>query len=171
MIFYLNGTSSSGKTTIAKALQNKIEKPIFYFSIDTLLYSLSEKDLESVMGKRAYDYKLDWSSVFEGYLSSVSAIHKSGNNVIADLPIYTENLYKVFQKYINPIKNKQIIKIFCPLEVLNCREEKRGDRSLGLAEKQHPTIHKFLDYDLTINSNTDNLDLEVQKIIKPYIQM
>ncbi len=39
MIILLNGTSSSGKTTTAKALLNQLPEPYFYFSVDQFLES------------------------------------------------------------------------------------------------------------------------------------
>gem|GEM_PF-4292191 len=52
MIIYLNGTSSSGKTTVAYKLQELIKEHVFYFSIDTLLYTLPKNTLEAIQGKR-----------------------------------------------------------------------------------------------------------------------
>jgi len=46
LVIFLNGTSSSGKTTIAKALQSKLEEPFMIVSLDTYLNQLSKEVLD-----------------------------------------------------------------------------------------------------------------------------
>ena len=152
MLIYLNGTSSSGKTSIASELQKLIPEPIFYFSIDTLLYSLSQDDLNAIMGKQPYRTPLNWNSIFSGYFSSASALIQTGNSVIADCPVYQQGLYNIFEKYISTVPQKTIVKVTCPLEIIKMRETDRKDRAIGVAEKQFEEIHKYLSYDLEVDS-------------------
>lgn len=152
MLIYLNGTSSSGKTSIANELQKLIQEPIFYFSIDTLLYSLSQDDLNAIMGKQPYRAPLNWNAIFSGYFSSVSALIQTGNSVIADCPVYQQGLYNIFEKYISTVPQKTIVKVTCPLEIIKMRETNRKDRAIGVAEKQFEEIHKYLSYDLEVDS-------------------
>ena len=42
-IICLNGVSSSGKSTIAKALQDKLNEPYYLMSEDTFTFMLPEK--------------------------------------------------------------------------------------------------------------------------------
>ncbi|MEU9890644.1 hypothetical protein [Sphaerisporangium sp. NPDC051011] len=37
-VIFLNGTSSSGKTTLARAIQDESDTPIVYWGIDTLFH-------------------------------------------------------------------------------------------------------------------------------------
>jgi len=164
MIIYLNGTSSSGKTSIAKELQKLRQEPYFYFSIDTLLYSLLDEDLEAIMGKRPYQQKLNWEAIFEGYFASVAALSNTGNNVIADCPVYSEKLGKYFKKHLGSIDNRLTIKIECPLSVLEERERTRGDRAIGVAKGQYEGIHKYLNFDIEVDSSK-NSPIEVASAI------
>lgn len=118
MLIYLNGTSSSGKTSIASELQNLIREPIFYFSIDTLLYSLSPDDLNAIMGKQPYRTPLNWEVILSGYFSCITALTQAGNSVIADCPVFQQGLFNMFEKYISSISQKTIVKITCPLEII-----------------------------------------------------
>ena len=151
MLIYLNGTSSSGKTSIAHELQKLFQEPIFYFSIDTLLYSLSQDDLNAIMGKQSYRTPLNWEALFSGYFSCITALTQTGNSVIADCPVYQQGLSSIFEKYIPLISQKTIIKVTCPLEIIIMREVDRKDRALGVAEKQFQEIHKYLNYDLEVD--------------------
>ena len=152
MLIYLNGTSSSGKTSVANELQKLIQKPIFYFSIDTLLYSLSQEDLNAIMGKQPSRTPLNWEAIFSGYFSCITALTHTGNSVIADCPVYQQGLFNIFEKYISSVAQKTIIKITCPLEIIKIREVDRKDRAIGVAEKQFEEIHKYLNYDLEVDS-------------------
>ncbi|MGZ3775883.1 MAG: phosphotransferase-like protein [Pseudobdellovibrionaceae bacterium] len=153
MLIYLNGTSSSGKTSIALELQKLIQHPIIYFSIDTILYSLSSEDLEAIMGKRPYRFPINWDSIFSGYFSCVAALVHSGNCVIADCPVHNQKLALIFDKLVNPIVDRKIIKVDSPLSVIEQREKKRGDRAIGVAQRQFQGIHNFLTYDFQVKTN------------------
>ncbi len=156
MIIYINGTSSSGKTSVAKELQKLRPEPYFYFSIDTLLYSLYEEDVKAIMGHQTYRQKLNWESVFEGYFASVAALANAGNNVIADCPVYSQKLGQYFQKHLGSIDNRLTVKLDCPLLVLEERERNRGDRAIGVAKGQYAGIHKHLDFNLEFDSSKDS---------------
>jgi chloramphenicol 3-O phosphotransferase len=153
MLIYLNGTSSSGKTTIALELQKLIPHPTFYFSIDALLYSLPKEDLEATMGKRPYRFPVDWNSIFSGYLSCVSSLIQTGNGVIADCPIYDERLADYFNKFVSPLSRKFVIGIDCPLPILEAREGARKDRASGIARRQFSGIHKYIAYDFKVRTD------------------
>ncbi len=169
MVIYLNGTSSCGKTSIAKMLQKIRQESYFYFSIDTLLYSLAEEDLQAIMGKRAYRQKLNWEAMFEGYFASVAALANTGNNVIADCPVYSEGLANYFSKHLCLINKKLVVKIDCPLSVLEDRERARGDRAVGVARGQFDGIHKHLNFDLKVNSSKQAPE-EIASIISQAIR-
>lgn len=169
MLVYLNGTSSCGKTSVAKVLQKLRQEPYFYFSIDTLLSSLAEEDLQAIMGKRVYRQKLNWEAIFEGYFASLAALANSGNNVIADCPVYSEGLANYFSKHLGLINKKLVIKIDCPLSVLEDRERARGDRAIGVAKGQFDGIHSHLSFDLEVDSNKQT-PWEIASIISEAIR-
>lgn len=166
MIIYLNGTSSAGKSAIAKELQTLLEEPIFNFSIDTLLYSLSNSILEAMQGKRKYSTEINWNAVFQGYFECVAALQIAGNSVIADCPVYMESLQRLFEKSLAQVKNKLVVGINCPIEVLRFREQARGDRVFGLAERQFGSIHKFLTYDLIVDSHINTPEIIAKTILQ-----
>lgn len=166
MIYYLNGTSSSGKSSVALELQQQIETPVFYFSIDTLLYSLSPAILSALKGEVASKTTIEWNSVFAAYFKCLSALLETNNSVIADCPVYTSGLYHFFESSLSSITEKFVVKIECPLEILTEREKARGDRVVGLAARQHPTIHQFLNYDLTVHSDQESPDTIARLILE-----
>lgn len=153
MLIYLNGTSSSGKTSIALELQKLIPTPVFYFSIDTLLHSLASSDVDAIMGKSLARSTMDWAAIFSGYFSCVATLIKTENQVIADCPVYSQKLADTFSQHLLPLSPRVVVKIECPLEVLEEREKTRGDRAFGVAQGQFKGIHQYLNYDLQIHSH------------------
>ncbi len=164
MLIYLNGTSSSGKTSIAIELQKLIKKPVFYFSIDTLLYSLAEEDLRAIMGLQPARKELDWNAIFRGYFASVRALLDAGNFVIADAPIYNQNLLALFSDLLGSFPTKLVIQLDCSLVELERRERMRGDRALGIAKKQFGGIREFLKFDLSIHSEQQSPHISALQI-------
>lgn len=166
MVLYLNGTSSSGKSSIAHEIQKQLIAPTIYFSIDTLLYALSPQVLESIQGKRPQTCPLNWNSIFMGYFECVRALDESGNFVIADCPVYSEGLFNMYKKSLYPLKNKYVVGVVCPLEVCMQREVDRKDRAIGIAKKQFTEIHSFINYDYRIDTNYNKPDVIANLIIE-----
>lgn len=153
MLIYLNGTSSSGKTSIATEIQKLSLKPVLYFSIDTVLASLPTDDLEAIKGKHPYRAPLNWEQLYMGYFSCVTSLLSAGNIVVTDCPIFNSNLAAMYAKHIEPVQEKTVVKVTCPLEVLEKRELERRDRAIGTAKSQKPEIHKYLKHDLEIDTH------------------
>ena len=62
-IIFLNGASSSGKTSIAKLLQQKIEQPFWHISIDHL------RDAGVLPLDRIRSGEFEWSKMREVFFS------------------------------------------------------------------------------------------------------
>src|SRR5689334_22572565 len=86
-IILLNGASSSGKSTLARALQTKIEAPFWHISIDHL------RDTGVLPLARIRSGEFDWKSMreafFEGFHLSLAAYVQAGNNLIVEHIIET----------------------------------------------------------------------------------
>lgn len=166
MIIYLNGTSSAGKSTLACELQKQLDLPVFYFSIDTLLYSLPPQIIKSIEGKQPHTAQVDWAAIFQGYFDCVAALQKAGNTVIADCPVYNEPIFSFYQNSLKSIDNKFVFGVICSLDVLKERELQRKDRVIGLAEKQFEGIHKYLTYNLSMDSSAYEASAMAKELIK-----
>ena len=151
-LIYLNGTSSAGKSSLAEELQPLLEQPFLFFSIDTLLYTLPPGELEAVKGKASYKRELDWNSLFSGYFACVRSLLDHGNLVIADCPVYNQEMAERYRKSLGDFEQIVKVKVDCPLEVAEQRERERDDRTIGLARRQFRTVHQFLSYDLSVDT-------------------
>ena len=79
-IILINGASSSGKTTLSRALQKKLEEPFWHFSIDHL------RKARVLPLERIKSGEFAWPSMrsafFEGFHRSLPALAEAGNNLI-----------------------------------------------------------------------------------------
>ena len=70
-IIFLNGTSSSGKTSIAKTLQEILDEAYMHVSVDTFLLMLPDQYL---MGEKQKDFSKLIPIVISGMHHSIKAL-------------------------------------------------------------------------------------------------
>ena len=88
-IILINGASSVGKTTLSRALQNKLEEPFWHFSIDHL------REARVLPMERIKGGEFAWPAMrpafFEGFHCSLPALAAAGNNLIVEHKINTHS--------------------------------------------------------------------------------
>ena len=142
-IIFLNGTTSSGKTTLARYLLSKLPEQYHLISVDTFMQMEPEWYLE-----QAFNNTID-------YLSN-RGIHTIVDYVILDTPIGKSLLAECLELLSDhPVL---FVRVDCPLEELERRERARGDRSPGQAKWQYEHIHNQAQYDVTVNTYEMTLD-------------
>lgn len=101
----------------------------------------------------------------------ISAFHRSipclagcGFPVIVDHVIesrlWAAECARVLQGY-----DAFFVGIHCPLEVLEERERKRGDRTIGFARWQFDRVHRYGEYDLTIDTSISSPDHSAEILV------
>ena len=160
-IIFLHGASSSGKSTIARALQKRIEKPFWHISIDHL------RDAGVLPTERFKNGDFRWDaarvSFFKGFHGSLRAYADAGNDLILehilDTDGWLEELVVLLAKH-----DVLFAAVHCPLQTLIKREAARGDRPVGSAQKDLETIHAGKTYDIELQSE-DSVDANVEKLL------
>lgn len=182
-IIYLNGPSSSGKTTLAKALQEALSEPYLHIGIDKMIGFMPAKVNNWEGGPAPLGFS--WEAATDSTGHSIYNIHADPfakkvicslkdiahllasqhyNLIIDDVAfgaIEVEEWRKVLKDY-----NVLYIGVTTPLEVLEERERARGDRILGSARAQYFKVHKNVSYDLEIDSHIETLENNVSKVLK-----
>jgi chloramphenicol 3-O phosphotransferase len=91
-------------------------------------------------------------TLFSGMHHAIAALAQQGNNVLADHvlvePSWVLECARLFADF-----PAYLIGLRCPLEVLEKRERKRKDRTLGQARLQYQAVHAFTRYDLEVNTS------------------
>jgi chloramphenicol 3-O phosphotransferase len=146
-IIFLNGASSSGKSSIAKALQEIIERPCVHLCIDDYLGTF-QKGLwnNKEVVQRA------WPDIIAGFHAAAAAIARAGNLVIVEdvlekEPPWIENMLTLFDGL-----DVTFVGVHCPLEELERREKERGDRKQGMARQQFEQVHAQAIYDVEVDT-------------------
>jgi chloramphenicol 3-O phosphotransferase len=166
-IIILNGTSSSGKTSLLEVLQKRLTEPYLNAGIDKFIWMLPKRYLErplwdDVLGL-ATSAGTTGQILFSGMHHAIAALARVGNNVIADHvlvePTWVDECTELFADL-----PAYLIGLQCPLEVLEAREKTRKDRTLGQARAQFDVIHKYCTYDLEVDTSVDDPGTCARKI-------
>lgn len=168
-IIFINGTSSSGKTSLLKLLQKKLEEPYLDMGIDRFIWMLPSRYLDrplwdEVLGKALQAGPLGMT-LFSGMHHAIAATASRGNNILADHVLvekaWVDECAELFANM-----NAYLIGLTCPLEVLEQREKDRKDRTLGQARLQYDVIHKYVKYDLELDTSKLTIEECTEKVIE-----
>ncbi len=161
-VVLLNGAGSVGKTTIARELQSITREPFLHVPMDAFLEMLPQQSFDTPDGLTFETINEDGHPsvvihsgplavrTFRGMRHAVAAMAALDNNMIVDdvlLPAELDEYRELLQPF-----HLSVVGLFAPLEVLEQRERKRGDRLEGLARWQHRRVHEGVDYDLSVDT-------------------
>jgi len=154
-IIILNGTSSSGKTSIARALQNLMDEPYLDAGLDRFLWMLPKRYLnrplwDEVLGLNVKAGEMGHLLV-SGMHRAIQTLSLAGVNVVAD-HVLVEHAWVLECVALFSELPAYMVGVHCPLEVLEERERVRNDRTLGQAREQFEFVHLGLVYDVEVNT-------------------
>ncbi|WP_269858322.1 chloramphenicol phosphotransferase CPT family protein [Streptomyces sp. RPT161] len=146
LIIFLNGTSSSGKSSIARELLRVLDEPYFHFPVDA--FHAMRTDREFPPERLRTMLRQTWM----GFHRSVAGMAAAGNNVVVDhLPSEPWRLDDCLDLFAP--ENVVLVGVRCPLPELERREQARGDRPLGLAARQIGQVHAHGVYDIECDTS------------------
>ena len=144
-VILLNGPSSSGKSTLSKALQKaageRLSERYEVVSIDDFMEG---SPLETI-------YEDDVYAVSGNLCDRVLEILAGGSGVIIDHVITSGRIFSQLKEMLQayPLRT---VHVTCPVHVLREREQARGDRCPGSAESSAEYLYPKEGYDLTIDT-------------------
>jgi chloramphenicol 3-O phosphotransferase len=165
-VILLHGTSSSGKTTVARAVQRRSDEPWLRLGIDVFWSAVHERWFEH--GERAAEGFLwtETSRIVPGPVgqriagamrAAVGAVARSGVDVIADDVFIDPSWADAWREELAGIETLWV-GVVAPLAVLEERERARGNRILGEARAQIDDLHRGIDYDLVVDTSSVDPD-------------
>jgi chloramphenicol 3-O phosphotransferase len=159
-IIWLNGTSSSGKTTLAKELQTLLDDHFLHVCFDTFYQMLPARFKPATPADSKYVER-----VHLGFEYSIPALAKGGNRLIVDYPFhYADSLPRCLD--LASGYTVLYVGVFCPIDILEQRESARGDRKVGLARRyQSERVHVNSEYDVEVDTDELSPNQAAQKII------
>ena len=148
-IIYLNGVTSSGKTSIVEALQAR--RDVFFYVVANDLFQemIGEDYLKE-------DYWKYLGEVIIMMYHTAKLFSDMGKNVIIDgILVEREGVtphYEQLQEILrgNPL---DIVEVFCPPEICRQRNIDRGDRYEGQSEEQAALMAKDIRYSMRVDTS------------------
>ena len=146
-IILLNGTSSSGKSSIAKELLRMLDSPYYHLPVDAFnamrdRRSLPPEALDEVL------YRMR-----RGFHRAIAGMAAGGNNIVVDHvlsePWRLTDCLEVFAPF-----DVVFVGVHCSATELELRERARGDRPAGLAAQQLNVVHVHGLYDIECDTTT-----------------
>lgn len=148
-IVLLNGTSSSGKSSIAAELLLILEEPHFHMGIDSF-YGMLPKAGAALDDATVVDLVVRRAQA--GFHRAVAGMAAAGNHLVVDQvlsrPWRLPDLLAVLDGH-----DVTFVGVHCPPEELARRERARGDREIGQAATQLPFVHAHGLYDIECDTS------------------
>lgn len=148
-IIILNGTSSSGKTSLSRSLQNLLGPTYLYLALDMFGDMFPDHYIDVKNEDLAMIRKNNVLFIMLGFIKYLAL---SGNNLIIDHVLDESGSVSALIKELSEF-NLVFIKVHCPLFVLEKRESIRGDRKIGLARSQYENVHKEIIYNFEVDTS------------------
>ena len=180
-IIYLNGPSSSGKTTLSWALQGALPEPYLYMGIDQIIRSVPIRlnDAGTASDGFAWLPSTDPTGhpTYEVYAGPFAKkvirtfkemalfLDSQGYNLIIDDVSFGAEDVNEWKEVLKDCK-VLYVGVHAPLEILEERERARGDRVIGCARGMYSTVHQAPAYDLEIDTHVQTVEENVAKIQK-----
>jgi len=163
-VIFLNGCGSSGKTSIARAIQHLSDELWLTFGVDTFIdmlpYGRYEDYFKFVPGENdrgpimRVENGAKAKQLFGIMPMFAQELANEGNNLIIDEVLLDDSSLKPYAKCLLS-HTVYYIGIFCDLKVMQEREILRRDRGIGLSNDQIDRVHQgtLNSYDLKIDTS------------------
>jgi len=172
-VIFLNGASGSGKSSIARQLQELSHQPYLHIGIDSIIGMMPSK-LNNLTGESANSgfywrevalnggqrgFKIQKGEYAQqlntAYRKMLQSLLQSGIRLIIDEVIDGDSEMQVWRRLLQPF-NCYYVAIDCNLAQLQRREIARGNRKLGSSSEQFYRVHQGVDYDLRIDTHANS---------------
>ena len=164
-IIILNGTSSAGKSTLARVLQDRVPEAFFVITGDDYMEMLGRSKYVDISDEAYIQFNL-----VECY--TAKALSDIGMNLIMDtlfLKGETEKEERVgLNEWVKLLHDYPVlfVHVSCPPEELRRREKERGDRDIGQGESQISRLNPQDTYDIAVDNYVNTNEECADKIIE-----
>lgn len=189
-IILLNGSSSSGKTTLCRALQERLLTPYLCTGFDDFIFlsapryyrgadtgsqthidSFTAQDVEMVVTSRPGEplsIKAVFGPVFNRLIDTMAPVVRAfvdgGNRVIFDHVLHDSRMYESCRRAFAGL-DVFTVGVVCPIEVLESRERARADRVIGRARGLVDVVHRFMEYDVVVDTGEADVNACVEEVV------
>lgn len=174
-VIVLNGISSAGKSSLAKAMQARADNDWLHVSLDQFISMIPagrETRPSWFVVQASKDYAVPEVSLTIGpngkqltaaMRDFIRAAVDRGLDVIVD-DVCTLHEVTDYRSLL-AAHELTIVKVDVPLAIAEHRERSRGDRMIGLARNQWGSTHEGIAYDLVVENGEGALDACAETIL------
>jgi len=160
-MIFLNGCTSAGKTSIAQALQARLDPPHLHYGIDDAFAMLPLRLHDhadgfffdrDVRGLVRLNHGPFGAATLRAYRRAAAVIAGMVDIIVDEVVLDAA----FAADWISVARNLDVVAIgiHCDLDELERREVVRGDRLAGQARGQYDIVHRWFRYDLEIDTTS-----------------
>ena len=160
-VIVLNGASSSGKSSIARALQAQLAEPWLTLGVDDLIAAMPRWMQDGIAGIAfEADGRVivgdEFARLDRAWGGGVAAMAAAGAPVIVDEVLLSGGRGQ--ERWAAALAGIDTlwVGVHCDPGVLAERERTRGDRVVGMAADQLPLVHAGVNYDLEVDTTHES---------------
>lgn len=157
-VIVLNGGSSSGKTSIARCLQDLLPEPWLALSVDDLVAAMPGRGEDGELITFAPDGEVSVGAGFRrleaAWYDGIAAIARAGVGVIIDEVFLDGGASQARLRRALSGLEVVWIGVRCDGAVAAAREATRPARVTGMAAAQAEVVHEGVDYDIELDTTT-----------------
>jgi chloramphenicol 3-O phosphotransferase len=167
-VVILNGGSSSGKTTLARALQSALPQPWLLLGIDLMIWTMPPEMINHPDGLSVREGVITRGAPFlvlyEGFQRGVAAMARSGVNVLID-DLTLDGVVDQ-QRWNVVLEGLDVcwLGVRCASDIADGRAAGRNSRLPGIARHQAESVHAGVRYDLEVDSGSLGLREEMSVV-------
>ncbi|MGW3073144.1 chloramphenicol phosphotransferase CPT [Kitasatospora sp. NPDC001132] len=159
-VIVLNGGSSSGKSSIARCLQELLPEPWLHLGTDTMVEALPpslRSGGEGIGGLESGDGTVEVGPAFAAldaaWTLGVAAMARAGARIVVDEVFLGGAASQARWRAALEGLDVLWVGVRCDPAVAARREGARGDRVAGMAAAQAEAVHRGVAYDLVVDSS------------------
>ena len=161
-IIFLNGVTSSGKTSIVEALQERDDVFFYVVANDLFQEMVGDKFLRE-------DYWKYLSEVIIMMYHTAKLYSDMGKNVLIDgILVERDEIKPHYQQLMEILKGNplDIVEVYCPLDICRERNIARGDRYETQSDEQHELMAQNIKYSLRVDTSVNSPEECAEMIVK-----
>lgn len=174
-VIVLNGGSSAGKSTLARTLQELLPETWLTFGVDTFIEALPGRGDSSKSGITFSSWGIftvteSYSQLEDAWYEALHTLVQAGASIILDEILLSGAMGQRRLRAAFSGVHLTWVGVRCDPAVAAAREEARGDRTPGMAERQASLVHSDVCYDLEVDTSKQDCGTCAQTIAA-YMQL
>jgi chloramphenicol 3-O phosphotransferase len=156
-IIVLNGTSSSGKSSLARALLPRLATPTQHLQLDAFRAMEQNDYWDDWQHEAPAAIALKHAALCRAMHAALGEFARHGIGVVFDTVLWHREDWRYLLEDLDTLP-VYLVGIHCELAEISRREQVRADREIGLAAGQFKAIHTGKVYDFQVDTTSSSAE-------------